>query len=171
MSEKLLLDGIKHKLFTPDLLEEYKLEAARLLAEERRRQRPDTGQTGAALAQVEREIGNLLTAIKAGILTPSTKAELEKTEAERARLLTALNVDTRALDQMADMLPQAAERYRALVADLEATARRDIGRARAQVKSLINGRVQLHPTDQGYLEAKMAGIRPAYLSWRLATVS
>lgn len=47
------------------------------------------------LAEAEREIGNLLAAIKADILTPTTKAELEK--AERARSLAALNVDTGAL--------------------------------------------------------------------------
>lgn len=155
--EELLLDGIKHKLFAPELLEEYKRETARLLAQEKRCHRPDTDQTRAALAKVEREIENIMAAIKAGILTPTTQAELEKAETERARALTALNGETHNWDRVADILPRAAERYRKLVADLGTTAQRDTTRARAQVKALIKGRVLLHPTDQGHLVAEMAG--------------
>ncbi len=147
----------KNQLFAPALLEEYKREVARLLAEEKRRQHPNTEQARAELAQAEREIENLLVAIKAGILTPTTKAELEKAEAERDRALATLHVDTRAVDKMVAMLPRAVDRYKALVADLGATAQRNIPRARAQVKALVMGRVLLHPTDQGYLEAEMAG--------------
>lgn len=154
--EELLLDGIKNKLFKPALIEEYERETARLLSEEKRRQRPDTEQARAALARVEREIENLLAAIKAGILTPSTKAELEKSETERARLLTASNVNTHALDRMTDALPGAAARYRTLVSDLARTAQRNVARARTQVEILV-GRVLLHPTNQGHLEAEMAG--------------
>ena len=154
--EELLLDGIKNKLFSPKLLAEYEREAARLLQEEKRRQHPDTEKTRAALAGVERDIENLLAAIKVGILTPSTKAELEKAECERAQLLAASNVNTRALDRVADALPEAAARYRTLVTNLAATAQRDVVRARAQVTTLVS-QVLLHPTDQGHLEAKMTG--------------
>ena len=157
LAEELLLDGIKNKLFAPAILEEYKRETARLLAEEKRRQRPDAEQARAALAKAEREIENIMVAIKAGILTPTTKTELEKAEAERTRLLAALNVDTRTLDKVAEFLPRAMDHYRALVAGLGTTAQRDVARARAQIKTLVRGRVTLHPTDQGYLEAEMAG--------------
>ena len=157
LAEEVLLEGIKNKLFAPEMLAEFKREAARLLAEERRRHRPDTEQARVALASAELEIANLLAAIKAGILTPTTKSALEKAEADRARAMAALNVDTRALDKVAAMLPGALDRYRKLVANLAGVAQRDIARAQAQIKTLLRGRVLLHPTPQGYLEAEMAG--------------
>lgn len=49
------------------------------------------------------------------------------------------------------------DRYRALVANLGTTAQLDVARARAQIKTLVRGRVTLHPTPDGYLEAEMAG--------------
>ena len=59
----------------------------RLLAERRRTQAPDQERQRAKLVEVERELSNLMSAIRQGVLTPSIKAEVEKAEAERSRLL------------------------------------------------------------------------------------
>jgi hypothetical protein len=47
------------------------------------------------LAHVEKDIGNMMAVIEAGILTTTTNSELETAEAERDRLVATLNVDTK----------------------------------------------------------------------------
>ena len=98
-----------------------------------------------------------MTAIKLGILTPTTKAELEKAESSRTELEKALRVDTRGLDQIQVVLPRAVDRYKELVANLETVVMRDMARARTQIKALVGGAIKLIPTDHGYLEAELAG--------------
>jgi len=137
--EAWLLEGIKRELFTPEALELFKREAARLLAERKRQGRPELDRAKSRLAEVQGEIENIMAAIKAGILTETTKVELERAEAERKQLQAALNVDTDKLDKVAEFLPRAVDRYRGLVGDLENIPPRHVARARAQIKALVGG--------------------------------
>ena len=72
---------------------------ARLLAEQRRTRKPDLAQAQARLETVESEIGHIMTAIKEGILTVTTKGELERAEAERARLFQGIQGQHKRLDR------------------------------------------------------------------------
>ena len=76
--ESVLFSAIQRDLFTEEGFMVFKQEAARLLVERRRTQTPDRERLHAKLAEVELEIAYIMKAIKAGILTVSTKAELEK---------------------------------------------------------------------------------------------
>ena len=156
--EEKLLKGIKEELFHPAAVEEFKREAARLLAEHKRSSKPDTAANKRQLAAVEKQIENMVAAIAAGAFSDALKAALATAEAERARLQAALNVDTRQIDKVAEFLPRALDRYRALVEDLENTTQREIGHARHQIKQLLGGTVRLVPSESGtYLEAEIAG--------------
>jgi site-specific DNA recombinase len=152
--ETLLLEAVRRDLFTDETIKLFKIETSRLLAEQRRK---PNGADAARdrLVEVEREIDNLLAAIKAGIITQTTKGELERLEAERDRLTASLSADVRKLDKVGHMLPRAVERFRDLVDGLEAVTLRDVTRARAELRRLI-GDVPLHPRD-GYLEAELKG--------------
>ena len=67
-----------------------------------------------------------------------------------------LNVDTRAMDKIATMLPGAPDHHRKLVADLGG---RPAGHrpGAGPDQDAARGRVLVHPTPQGCLEAEMAG--------------
>jgi hypothetical protein len=106
---------------------------------------------------VEQEIGHLLTAIKAGIFTTTTKAELEKLEAERVRLLNSLDDSAKGLRKIAAFLPNAEARYRQLVLNLERLPQRYIAQARQELATLLDGAIRLLPTAAGYLEAPLRG--------------
>ena len=90
---------------------------------------------------VEGEIANIVRAIKAGILTPSTKAELDRCEAEKAQLEAAVAAGDCPAQKVLAMIPRIAERYRTLVKGLEQRAARadarDNARARADLKQLL----------------------------------
>jgi hypothetical protein len=56
--------------------------------------------------EVERELTNLLSAIKQGVVTVSKKAELEKAERERSRLLRMMQSHTAKADNVTTLLPK-----------------------------------------------------------------
>jgi DNA invertase Pin-like site-specific DNA recombinase len=105
--ESLVLDGIRHHLMQPDAVAEF-ISAFQLHQEKLSAERRDT------LARLERKvrvaekgIANLITAIKAGIITASTKAELERLEREKevadialkgfSKAMPAIRIDMAAL--------------------------------------------------------------------------
>ena len=150
------LQSIRRDLFTPEALNLFIKETSRLLAERRRRHRPELAEAQRRLVAVEREIANIMQAIKEGILTATTKAELEKAEAERTCLQETLQADMRGLDKVAAFLPRAAERYRALVTNLAQVTLPRVAEARQQIRELV-GEIKLVPTAEGYLEAELTG--------------
>ena len=99
-------------------------------------------------------------AIKAGILTVSTKAELEKAEAERGRLLSQLQASTAKADNLPTMLPNLKERFTTLVGNLAATPHDHVAKAREALKSLLGKTIALHPCADAagrYLTAEVTG--------------
>ncbi|MDA2911731.1 recombinase family protein [Nitrospiraceae bacterium AH_259_D15_M11_P09] len=155
--EERCLAAIQRDLFTAEALDLFVKETTRLLAERQRTQGSEVALTQRRLAKVEQEIQNIMVAIKAGVLTPTTKEELEKAEAERAGLLEMVKADNRGLGKVTTFLPRAAERYRALVANLANLPERQIATARQQIRDLLGGGIKLVPTTDGYLEAELVG--------------
>jgi len=100
---------------------------------------------------IEREIVNLMTAIKAGILTPTTKAELEMLEAEHDRFLrNVLGQQTNA-DTVATFLPNAIRHSKAMLDDLVNMTQHqvDVDKARGILRELVESEIVLHPTSDG----------------------
>ena len=158
--ESLLLQSIRRDLFTEECLEIFKTEVARLLAEQRRTQRPDLKVLDTRLQVVEQEIAHIMTAIKAGILTPSTKGALEQAEAERARLIQTIQGGRRTLDKVASFLPDLVRKFESLVDDLVASTQHQVDKARGMLRELVGGQIRLHPTADGanrFLTAELSG--------------
>jgi site-specific DNA recombinase len=152
--EQRLLRGIKQELFTVEGLALFIKETSRLLTEKAREHEPKRQRAERRLTVVELEIANIMTAIKAGILTSTTKLELEKAEAERARLQQTIAGKQFQADKLLKILPRAGERYRAVVENLENVS--NATEAREQIRTLL-GKVKLVPTPEGRLEAELEG--------------
>jgi hypothetical protein len=103
-----LLAAIQRDLFTEEGFTVFRQEVTRLLATRRRPPVP-----ARRLEQVEREIENIMAAIKQGILTQTTKAALDRAEAERERLRREERPDS-----VMRLLPNLRERFKTLVATL-----------------------------------------------------
>lgn len=147
--EEKVLAGLKQDLFSEEGLDLFLKETTRLLTEQSRQRQPKRDR----LAEVEQEIANLLTAIKAGILTPTTKSELVKAEAERTRLQ---QVDEDSFDNVISVLPRAKERYQTLIERIGALSTKHLPQAREQVRALV-GEIWLEPSPEGHLEATLTG--------------
>lgn len=158
--ESLLLDAIQKDLFTPEGQAVFIQETAKLLTAHRRGQKPEHQKAVKRLQDVEQEIEHIMTAIKAGILTPSTKRELEKAEAERATLLQAVQGQHTKAEKVAAFLPNAIGRFTALLDDLATVTQLQVDRARGLLRVLLGKEITLHPCSDGqgrYLDAEVAG--------------
>ncbi len=110
------------------------------------------------LAQARAELGNVMAAIRQGIITPTTKAMLEDAEARVARLETSL-VDLPDLPAKAvAVIPSVIAAY---LKDLRQVLGRDTERARAILRDLL-GEITLKPDDKG-LVAVLQGNVPGIL--------
>ena len=150
--EERLLGAIQSQLFTDEAIDLFVKETTELLRQAKAQERPELEAARKQLGAVEGEIENLMTAIKAGIITPSTKVALERAEAERERLQGEVASVSVIADKLATMLPGAIERYKALVSHLQPTLNRDAPVARQHLQALV-GTVKLVPVPEGHLVA------------------
>jgi len=143
--EAVLLAGVKRELLSDDAYRAFESEARALLKAER----PDPASARRRLAQAQKELGNLMAAIKAGIITATTKEALQDAE----RQADDARAELQAIERFepSQILPRAREIYRDLVASLEAVE--DVSAAREALRQII-GDVRLVPED-GALTAEM----------------
>lgn len=111
--------------------------------------KPDPSNAKRQLQIAQKELDNLMTAIKAGIITTTTKAALQQAESDIAAAKKEIVAAERF--EPTQMLPRAREIYRDLVAKLEAVE--DVTTAREMLKELI-GEVRLVP-ENGTLTAEI----------------
>src|SRR5262249_25757942 len=141
----------------PEMLALFKKKVTHLLAKKRAHQQPETERLKAQLAKETKEIENIMQAIRAGILTETTKAELERAEAVKRELEQELAMRTLGLERITTFLPRAVDRFGELVRNLEAVAQQDVARARTHVAALLGGKIKLEPAEDGFLDAELAG--------------
>jgi hypothetical protein len=136
--EQMLLDGIKDSLLSDDAYRAFEIEARALL----KASKPDASVAKRRILDAQKELDNLMAAIRAGIVTPTTKAALLEAEQQIADAKDELQ----AIEQFepTQVLPRAREVYRDLVGRLEAIE--DVTVAREALRDLI-GEVRLVPEN------------------------
>lgn len=143
--ERVLLAGIKESLLSEDAFRAFEAEARALL----KSAKPDPSIARRRIADARRDLDNLMAAIKAGIITPTTKSALQHAEAQ----ISEASEELKKLERFepTQMLPRAREIYRELVGNLEAID--DVAAAREALRGLI-GDVRLIP-ENGKLTAEI----------------
>lgn len=151
--ERVLLAGVKESLLSEESFRQFESEARSLL----KQSKPDPSIARRKLNAAKAELDNLMSAIKAGIITPTTKAALQ--EAERQVAEAAEEIKSIEMFEPTQMLPRAREIYRNMVSELERID--DVDAAREALRGLI-GDVRLIP-ENGKLTAEIqsAGIAGA----------
>ena len=143
--ERVLLAGVKESLLSDDAYRAFEAEARTLL----KQARPDPAHARRKLNEAGKELDNLMAAIRAGIITPTTKAALQ--EAERQMEEARRELKTIEQFEPTQILPRAREIYRDMVARLEAVE--DVSAAREALRALI-GDIRLVP-ENGTLTAEI----------------
>jgi site-specific DNA recombinase len=160
LAESALLAAIQKDLFTPEGLDVFKQEIIRLLALHRRTRRPDVAKATARLQDIEREIAALITAIKQGIFSTSTKAELDRLEAEQTALTQTIKGRNKLHEKVVAFLPNMEQRFKAMIDDLVAVTQPEVDKVRNILRELVGQQIRLHPTSDGadrFLTAELSG--------------
>ena len=143
--ETVLLAKVRRDLLNDENYREFEMHArAELNAA-----KPDTSAIRRRMAEAKRDLDNLMAAIKAGIITPTTKQALE--QAEHAMREAREELDQVDRFEPTQMLPRAREIYRDWVARVETMD--DIATARETLR-IVLGEIRLIP-ENGTLTAEM----------------
>ena len=160
--EKRIVAAIQGELFSEVAIEAFVKETALLLKQVQSESIPNQEALKRQLAQAEQDITNIMNAIKAGIITSTTKTELEKAEATKARTEDALKANTPKRATLPNSLPRDVERYKSFMRDLSGVLNRDVTAARQHIKTIV-GTIKLQPKPEGYLEAEITRNREALI--------
>ena len=131
--EKRLIEAIRGNLFSEEAVETFVKETAALLKQIQAESQPNQEAFKRQLARAEKDIANIMAAIKAGIITPTTKTELQKAEADKAGAEQALKLEATPTEKLPDLLPRAIERYKSFLNDLGEVLHRDSGNVCANI--------------------------------------
>ena len=142
--EEQLLRSIKSQLHAPGNFEKFKRAATEAI--ESRNATSRLQRLRGELKEAERELDNLLGAIKQGVVTPTTTGAMRDAEARIDELkeeIAQLN-DWR----ISAILPRALERYQEAVRQLEVRLNDHVEPAREILKSLIGERIRIHRQEE-----------------------
>ena len=143
--EAVLLNHIQGELLSEEAYQFYVAEIRRLS----KAKKSDSSQLEKQLKQCLKEIKNLMTAIKAGIITSSTKSSLEAAEQQKLELERQIKAIKTAPETMITQLREVYQRMVASLSKMEYTKP-----ARQVVEELL-GDIVLTPNWQGnFLHAK-----------------
>ena len=152
--EETVLAGLRENLLHPDLVAEFVAEFQKEWNRLRREETAAKARDTAELTRVERQISNIINAIKEGLFVPTMKQELEGLEARKASLKAALDAEP---EEPPRLHPGLADVYRAKVAELTRALNDDALRseAAAALRSLL-GEIRLIP-ENGELAIELVG--------------
>ena len=151
--ENKILEGLRSELLTDEAFALFEREARAML----KQQQPDVGSLRQALAKAERERDNIMHAIRAGIVTDTTKQALLDAESTIDQAQQA--IDQAQSNRPEQILPRARDTWRNMVEHLADVD--DVNAARDNIKALI-GEVKVMP-DGDELVAEMAAGASAIL--------
>lgn len=153
--EDSILGMIQNDLLSEEAVEIFIKETQNVLKEKQSEQKPEVELQRNKLAEIDKQIANIMKAIREGIITTATKQELERLEAEKVKAEAAMQHSAEAAEVITSFLPQAAERYQALVGDLKNVLKKDIALAREHMRTLL-GQIRLLPSQCGkFLQAEL----------------
>ena len=149
LAESVLLSGVKEQLLSDAAYQQF----LRLVTAALKDAGPDTDRLQRELRQAEQERDNIMNAIRAGIITPTTKRELEAAEARAQQIRAEL---TRAKTaQPVTMVPRIRQEWQRIVATLEDYAR-NIPAAREALRELLGENVIVRRNENGEPVAEFA---------------
>jgi site-specific DNA recombinase len=154
--ERRVLDGLKHRLLAPELVEEFARtfhdEVNRLASEQSESRAQDEGR----LEAVQRKIASMIRAIEDGLYQPSMKARMAELEAEKAALEEQLATAPEL--PKVRLHPNLAGMYRQNVAALEqALADPEIKAEAAQIVRSQIEQITLTPNAEDSLDIHLYG--------------
>jgi site-specific DNA recombinase len=158
--EEVLLASIKHELFRPEAVEEFRQEAARLLKQRKSELDPSIKAMMGELKQLSRDEDGLVNLLVEQPELSSIHAITNKLRAIQSRqsdLESRLETEKSMVADISPILPRALEIYREMIDHLPEALSRDIEPLRNQIIPLIGESIAMKPDEEGGWEATYRG--------------
>ncbi len=149
MAERAILTEVRDELQSEEAFQRFQRAVTAAL----RAGQPDGAELQRQLKAAERDRDNIMAAIKAGILTATTKAELENSESAIRGLLAEIDLAKRT--QPATVLPRAREIWRQAVDRLQEHARKSPA-GREALRDIIGDQITVRQNEKSDLVAEIA---------------
>lgn len=148
--EERVLNGLREKLMAPALVAEFIAEFQREVQRERHAANAARSGLEKRLAQLRKEISNIIGAITQGMFHPSMKEQMDRLEEERAAVEAKLAAT--AMPEPVVLHPGLADIYRRKVEDLAEALNgaEDKAEAAELLRGLIE-KVVIHPREDGHI--------------------
>lgn len=148
VAEPRLLSTIKDELLSDDAAQKFSEHVRELLRERTAARSKAIGPAREKLRRAERELENIMQAIKAGVITPTIKEEL--LAAERRKASAQAEIDSQSAQLPPLDIDRILQRYRDMVRDLEQTlsAGNATGRARELLSQLLGSHIIVQPNKR-----------------------
>ena len=161
--EETVLRGLKDNLLRPELIHEFVTAYQQEFNRLRREQANEQAQTRIELSKVERQIRNIVEAVKAGLFAPTMKDELRTLEERKARLLELTRDQT---EEPPMLHPGLADVYRRKIEKLtEALNKEELRAEAAEILRSTIQTIRLVP-EEGELAIELVGELAGILALR-----
>ena len=155
--EDVLLKGIKDGLFSDEATREFLRDCNAMIGEIEASHVQERKQLEHRVKQLDSELKNLLSFIKAGTALPSIVDEIKQAEDEKRRLDILLKNTNPATTEIMNVIPRAIDRYREAVEHLGNIRPDQVSEARERLKEITGGEIILKPFDGDGLTAEVHG--------------
>ena len=155
--EARVLTGLKERLLEPELVASFVASFQEQLTEDREQRRKAKNRVDKQIAEIERRVAGIMSAVEDGLYEPSMKSRLASLKEDKARFL-AQTADIPDRDISVLTHPKLAEVYRRKVANLETLLEGSDHRPALElIRSMIDGVILVPNTDSTALDATLAG--------------
>lgn len=155
--ERKLVETLKGYLFNEEAIAIFTREIEKQLGSQLQERDSMRQHLRQQLLQTKKEQDNVFEAIRQGIVTHSIKGELERLESLYSDLTKQYDALDQDLGALRRCLPVAKEMLGEMMERLNNVLNKDVQKARLLLADMIHGKILLHPTEHGYLEAEMRG--------------
>lgn len=141
--ESRIFSSLKEFLFTPTHLTTFEQVVKKTMKEAIKAKQSLNDSDEQRLNEVEKQIENLVNAIKMGIVTPSVQGELRDLEHKKAEYAKRVNIEWREIDQIHAVMPEIKKSFTDILNSERPVPREHVAKLRSRLQMILGQSIRL----------------------------
>ncbi len=147
--EKRIFSCFKDFLFTPKHLTTFEQEVNKAMAAALKDKQALTNGDSDRLKSIEKEIKNLINAIKMGIISPTVQDELKTLEQEKIKYEKRVSVEIQEIDQIHTIMPTMRQSFIDILNGQKPTPVAHVAKLRSRIQMILGESIKISPKPKG----------------------